>query len=108
MSIYITNLLLKYGYNKDTLNIKVLCDNYDTAVAFLVVPNSTHHLCNIKMAPFYKKMKMKQNIEIDWYYYHGLRVGRNNNDMLFNLGINASNTYKYYPRVDGLAHRCLV
>jgi hypothetical protein len=107
-TIYITNLLLKYGYNKNTLDMVKLCDNYNCVIAYIVVPVSRHHLCDICLAPFYDKMKIKKNITIDWYNNHGLRFGKKNNDMLFNLGINASNTYKYYPRVDGLAHRCLV
>ena len=107
-TIYITNLLLSYGYNKNTLDMVELLNNYDTAIGYLTVPVCTSYLCDIRLAPFYNKMGIKKNITINWYNGHGLRFGRRNNDMLFNLGINASNTFKWTPPVHGLVHRYLI
>ncbi len=107
-TIYITNLLLLYGYNENTLDMVELLNNYDCAIAYLSGPECTTYLCDISLAPFYNKMKITRNITVDWYNEHGLRFGRKNNDMLFNLGINASNTCEWTRHVDGLVHRWLI
>ncbi len=142
-TIYITNLMLLYGYNENTLDMVELLNNcvrrysktvfeysrtrrepvylktvlpfsnsdahnYDCAIAYLSGPECTTYLCDISLAPFYNKMKITRNITVDWYNEHGLRFGRRNNDMLFNLGINASNTCEWTRHVDGLVHRWLI